>query len=653
MKKCKAPLQYLLLLFVFITAQAKGQVSKTDSLRKIISAETNEQRRTDLLLLLSIEFRQINPDSSNSITEQLIRLSDQQKNTPLHQKAEINKVYYYLSKSNADSGLLMSEKNIRSLLKSRDNDSLLAQYFSAAGLSLMRLNRQKDAMEKFFNALRISEQSGDKFMMAKARHNIGWAYMELNQFAEAITHFTSAIQIVEANKIPYKMSVSYANIASCYGALNKYDSVYKYAGKSIKMAHEQNNYQIEANGWNIMGTAYTSEKKYQQALACFLKAKPIRAKVGDPFFIVSDLAVLSELYALMNKTAEGLQTGNEALLLAKKEKLQSKLPMIYKAIALNYEKSGNYAAAAELYKQVNVLKDSIYEHSSAEAVAEMKTKYETEKKERIIQQQQFNLKKKNYFIASISVLVLLGVLLVWLFYNRNKLKQEAKLQAAVLSQQQIAAAAILQAEENERQRIAKDLHDGMGQIMSAAKMNLSAFENDLQFKNEGQKLSFERIISLVDEGCREVRSVSHQMMPNVLLKSGLGKAVAEFLDKIDQKVLKVTLHTEGLNEHIDETIEIVLYRVLQESVNNVIKHSGASELDLSLIKDADGISATIEDNGKGFNSRNLAENAGIGLKNMKARIEYLKGSIDFDSSPGKGTLVAIHIPLLNKESADN
>jgi len=642
-----------LAILLFWAAAAKGQVSKTDSLRKLITTETNERKKTDLLLLLSIEFRQINPDSSNSISEQLIKLSEKQKNIPLHQKAEINKVYYYLNKSNADSGLSVSEKNIRSLLKSKGNDSLLAQYFSAAGLSLMRLNRQKDAMEKFFNALKTSEQVGDKFMMAKAQHNIGWAYMELNQYAEAITHFTSAIQIVEYNKIPYKMAVSYANIASCYGALNKYDSVYKYAGVSIKIAHEQNNYQTEANGWNILGTAYTSEKKYQQALACFLKAKPIRAKIGDPFFIVSDLAVLSELYAMMNKTSEGLQTGNEALAIAKKENLQSKLPMIYKAIALNYEKSGNYAAAAQLYKQVNVLKDSIYENASVEAVAEMKTKYETEKKERIIQEQQFNLKKKNYFITTIAILVLLGALLAWLFYNRTKLKQEAKLQAAVLSQQQIAAAAILQAEENERQRIAKDLHDGVGQIMSAAKMNLSSFENDLQFKDEEQKLSFERIISLVDEGCREVRSVSHQMMPNVLLKSGLGKAVTEFLDKIDQKVLKVNLHTEGLNEHIEETTEIVLYRVLQESVNNVIKHSGASELDLSLIKDADGISATIEDNGRGFDSKNLSEKAGIGLKNMKARVEYLKGTIDFDSSPGKGTLVAIHIPLLNKESADN
>ena len=161
--------------------------------------------------------------------------------------------------------------------------------------------------------------------------------------------------------------------------------------------------------------------------------------------------------------------------------------------------------------------------------------------------------------------------------------------------------------------------------------------------------SFERIISLIDESFKEVRLVSHQMMPNILLKSGLAKAIADFIDKIDQRVLKVQLHTEGLNERIHENIEIVLYRVLQECVNNVIKHAGATHLDISLIHDQDGISVTIEDNGKGFLIDEITDQAGLGLKNMKARVEYLKGEIDFDSTPGKGTLVAIHIPTTNKE----
>jgi two-component system, NarL family, sensor kinase len=121
--------------------------------------------------------------------------------------------------------------------------------------------------------------------------------------------------------------------------------------------------------------------------------------------------------------------------------------------------------------------------------------------------------------------------------------------------------------------------------------------------------------------------------------------VKEFLDKIDSRIIKINLHTEGLQERLDSNTETVLYRVIQECVNNVIKHSGANNLDISLIKDADGISATVEDNGRGFDTNYKQNFEGIGLKNIRSRVDFLKGTVDFDSSPGKGTLVAIHVPV--------
>lgn len=222
---------------------------------------------------------------------------------------------------------------------------------------------------------------------------------------------------------------------------------------------------------------------------------------------------------------------------------------------------------------------------------------------------------------------------------------ELKLQSELMKQQDIATRAVISAEENERKRIAADLHDGIGQMMSAAKMNLSAFENDLPFKDASHKAAFEKVISLVDESCKEIRSVSHQMMPNALLKSGLASAVREFIDKIDHRVIKINLYTEGLNEKLDSNVETVLYRVIQECVNNVIKHSRAGSLDISLIRDQDGISATVEDNGRGFDTTDKQQFEGIGLKNIISRVGYLKGTVEFDSAPGKGTLVAIHVPL--------
>jgi signal transduction histidine kinase len=182
-------------------------------------------------------------------------------------------------------------------------------------------------------------------------------------------------------------------------------------------------------------------------------------------------------------------------------------------------------------------------------------------------------------------------------------------------------------------------------MMSVAKMNLSAFESEIVFSNEEQKLSFEKIIHLVDDSCKEVRHVSHNMMPHALLKSNLASAIRDFLDKIDKKTLEIHFYSEGLDERLNSNTENVLYRVIQECVNNVIKHAGATELDISVIRDKEGISATIEDNGKGFDTADKEKFEGIGLKNILTRVEYLKGTVEFDSAPGRGTAIGLHVPL--------
>ena len=109
--------------------------------------------------------------------------------------------------------------------------------------------------------------------------------------------------------------------------------------------------------------------------------------------------------------------------------------------------------------------------------------------------------------------------------------------------------------------------------------------------------------------------------------------------------MQVHVYTEGLDEKLDSNVETVLYRVIQECVHNAMKHAQASNLDISLIRDKDGISGTVEDNGKGFDPTDKEKFEGIGLKNIITRIEYLRGTVDFDSAPGRGTVIAMHVPL--------
>jgi len=206
--------------------------------------------------------------------------------------------------------------------------------------------------------------------------------------------------------------------------------------------------------------------------------------------------------------------------------------------------------------------------------------------------------------------------------------------------------AIIETEEKERKRIAQDLHDSVSQTMSAAKINLTVVGGELQFINEEQRKRYQKAIRLVDDGFKEVRTISHNMMPWALLETGLSLVIKQFIENIENDTISINFFSKGFEEHFDDTIETILYRVLQECVNNVMKHAGASRLDISLMRDEENISLTIEDNGKGFDMSDPDRYVGMGLKNMQARISFLKGKIELDSTPGKGTLVSVYIPVI-------
>lgn len=400
-------------------------------------------------------------------------------------------------------------------------------------------------------------------------------------------------------------------------------------------------------GWSMSFIAgvYVLQNKFPEAENFLKQTLAIRQQLNDSFALALSYSDLGVLYNKWNRHEQAIQYLQLSNRLAEKMGYRELQLNNYIELSSVAKASGNYKEAYQYYNRHVQLKDSLFASEKTKQIEELATKYETKQKEQQIEVQQLTIRKRNIQLMFALFTTILIIILAYLFYNRYKWKQKLLLQKEILRQQEITTKQILEAEEKERQRIAKDLHDGVGQMMSAAKMNLSAFENDIQFSSESQKLSFDRIISMVDESCKEVRAASHQMMPNVLLKSGLASAVSDFIDKIDERKLRITLHTEGLNERLEENTEVTLYRIIQESVHNVIKHAQASTLDISLMKDAEGISVSIEDNGKGFDTKQVNKDEGLGLKNMQARTEFLKGTIDIDSSPGRGTLIAIFLPI--------
>jgi signal transduction histidine kinase len=316
----------------------------------------------------------------------------------------------------------------------------------------------------------------------------------------------------------------------------------------------------------------------------------------------------------------------------------------YQMMYINFERNKKPDSSLFYLKKHVKLRDSLSGVDVKEKIQELNIKYESQKKDIKIKDEKI---KNTYLMAGIGIM-LFSIGLLYSAYRRRKLKYENKLQESMIQEQNKSTKAIIEAEENERQRIATDLHDGVGQTMTAAKMNLESLKDKIQFENDKDQITFQNAMNLVVDSVGEVRSISHNMMPNSLLKNGLGKAVRNFLDNLNQQKIKVQLFTDGLNIPIESNTEIFIYRIIQECVNNVMKHANSSELNISILIDSTELDVTIEDNGIGFNPDMLKDKAGIGISNILKRIQFLKGTIHWDSQKGKGTTVVINIPFQSK-----
>ena len=219
------------------------------------------------------------------------------------------------------------------------------------------------------------------------------------------------------------------------------------------------------------------------------------------------------------------------------------------------------------------------------------------------------------------------------------------MQEILIAQKRKITEAVMLAEENERKRIAADLHDSVAQKMYVAKLNLEVFEANLPSLNQEQRQVYNNIFSLVDDSCSEVRNLSHSMMPQAFFKSGLTDAVKKFIDQMKSNNLHIYFNTEGGIDKLNKNMEIMIYRIIQECLQNVIKHAQADRVDISIIQTNNEIDITVEDNGIGFDMALLEPNEGIGLKNIKSRVDFLNGQLDIDSRPGGGTVIAFYIPL--------
>ncbi len=636
-KKYFSLLLFFSLLHVFCFAQNNSITNLQNELKK----ETNSEKIAALQLLLAAEIKQNSPDSAAILAKEGLQYYTKHKNnyqigfanlvlsqtyTVLAQK-EISKNYsdkalqisiennfdslkgmaylmqaeYFKAKSdydesieNAHSGLVIFErlKLMGGVIKAK---GIMAQIYQMKG----DLTRAEDLLNDIINHPGVEARA-----LINGLHTLANIYGMEEKYEEALKLDARGLILCKEENLPRYTNVFYDNMANCYMYTNRFKLAEEYFQKTLFIDSSMGDEKQMSDTYLNLGQLFLRQYSYNTAINYLQKSIQLSSRTGYKLGTYQAYNLLSDIY-----------------------------------------KNINADSAYHFLKKAYNVKDSIINESSENKIAELETLYQKDKKEQQLALQESELNRKNYLVAGLIVLLAFLVVSGFYIYKRRQIKNQLEIQATILKEQEESSKAILIAEDRERSRISAELHDGVGQLMSAAKMNLSAFETEINFNSDAQKKSFNNLLSLIDEGCREVRNVSHQMMPGALEKFGLERALKEMVQQIDTKVLNIDLHVEGFENKTNDHINNILYRVIQEGINNTLKHARASELHISLEKDAEGIRLTIEDNGIGFDTTQKGKN-GIGLENIYSRVQYLKGSIDVDSKENEGTLIAIFIPSL-------
>lgn len=401
-----------------------------------------------------------------------------------------------------------------------------------------------------------------------------------------------------------------------------------------------------------LAKAYRDAGDNKQALKYCLEGFACSEEIQfNPYDLANYYIVIGEVYENLGQLNSALETFRLGLNLSIEIKHAENVRDAFQALSRIYAKRKMFDSAFYYERKSNFMKDSITSVKIRREIEQINAEYNIAKKDQEIQQQQqlhqAETSTQNVITISIIAFFLLTLLFGALVYNRYRLKQRTLFQEELNRKQNELFNTVTTIQDKERKRIAQDIHDQVGSVLSAAKLQLSGLEELKNQLTEDQTRKYASAMTLMDQAAEELRNISHNLMPATLSRLGLVAALRGLFDKISEySSLTINFNSHGFEKRIEEPAEINIYPIVLELINNVVKHAQASEATIQLIKYPTYINISVEDDGKGFDVEKAKTNEnGIGMRNLISRIEYLNGTLNIDSVEGKGTTIMIDVPI--------
>lgn len=574
-------------------------------------------------------------------------------------------------------------------------------YFNATAVHQLRGNK-KLALHQNQTAAMLALKSGNGELIGKSLFNLGISYTGMGKPDSGYLYQSRGLLKLEAIKDSHGIAACLSSMAKIKADQMKFAEAYELNKKAILLHEKGFGTYVYAQALNNMGLALWKLNRRKEAEMAFKKAYRQARKTGDIQIQCSALSGLGEILKV-NHDYQGLKTtGQEIYRIGNAHQLSGAKSTGLYLESLGYYYTRNYPKALELAQKgyAEAVKDSLLDEmdklmgtigtifiglgeleksdsadvlrneisrkimslevdknielADARSKAEIRQlQLDVERKANMLQKTENELKTR--LIAFLAALILLTFFVVFLIIKNQKKQEKIARQEADIQKQkwqdsenrrQIEVLdSLIKGEENERTRIARDLHDGLGGLLSGVKMSVTALKKDLQLSG-GQDQILNNSLVMLENATGEMRNIARNMMPDALLRFGLEKALSDYCYSVSSKSgTSIHFSCRKLDLPAGHPACIPVYRIIQELVNNALKHSQAEQIIVQLSQNENILLVETEDNGIGFDPQEAGNKKGSGFNNLRNRIHYLKGKIEIQSSPGKGSSFYLEIPV--------
>ncbi len=569
-----------------------------------------------------------------------------------------------------DSALSIQKRCLNIRMELKDSIGLAKSLNNIANI-YRQLEYYESAFENLLASLAIKEHLGDYSGSAITKNNIANVLAISDKYTEARKYILENIEYYSAENRTKDLARCYLNLASLSfesslgmdilsektGTINflessrvvkteaSLDTIPILLNHVIRIGEDLGDRGIVASALMLYGSYHQVLGKYDSSLLAYRKSESIYTDQSDNHQLAFLYNNLGDTYFRNGEYELAIEVLLKSYALSKEFGIDRLITETNGILARSYFAMDSAQLAYKFLQNHEILFYEELNRSKGKQLAELQTQYETEKKDKELQLRQARIElttaQRDTLMSTLIVAVVLTAIIIFIYQQRQnairKLRarefelHEKEVNQLIRDQELKSINSMLEGEEKERKRIAEDLHDRVGSMLSALRLQMDSGDT--------------KVNTLLDETVDEVRRISHNLETKVLNRFGLAAALDDLAEKVQgSEKIKFEMHTLDLDERLENKVEINVYRIVQELISNALKHSRAHEIVAQINRIHDHLVVTVEDDGVGFN-RLETGGSGMGLKNVISRANDLNGSFNVDSGQGKGTTVTVEIPL--------